>query len=1114
VKSKGYYIPVLGYHEIGPDEWYYNTTEQFEEHMEHLYENGYTAIDLATYHGFWSGQIPQEDLPEKPVFIVFDDGRSGVYDYAFPILKKYNFPFVIYVIGEVVGNRDFITWDQIREMVNSGLCDLGNHTNDLHYFDLEGAGGSTWGAAAIRIWRDNGIYAFDTSIKGTRLESGSNALSRFWGMPIAGTAKNYETGELYPVKTYLGFKADKNYTADRIILKCPTHIPAETFYDVKVKVTIGEKPNQGGESKPYTNKEQEIDKSIFTVTYGTWSGGEPKTSVYGPSGYSYLGSSVQNHVGTFTITKATSYYSGSNVYIKAYLNNGVVDSFIISGGDSQRFMTENPITTESTPGDAIGLVNPVVVNAAWEPKHEPVDLVNKDLGETWVNGRFDVIYFNQPFTFQAGRWYNIFLETLNLDKEQKEMRIYSDPSLDHSVQNCATNSQSTDYNTVNGWAIHHARPMIILSDGTGASESVNEYEVRVNADIDQIKRVLEERAGNCITEHRVPIRQVIGGRETAIPIYGASYGQTDPVTKEGMEDTFGTLECNLKVSFLESFTATKVIYAPDNPFGREYVALVDVYIGDWNGGSPGNFQLVRKMFFPVYGWRDTPGGLVEIKFDEGVTFNVTANHDYCLKFVTRNYDRYVHEETGDVLPIEGTFRIQGTYDEGSSDVTAFWNSRTGDGEAGTDNITKVAVQPHVWLYYETSIYPEGRYVPPVWSIAFPFGAYTPELNTLQYNKGMDLQFTIYQGVLDTRENHNEAAVEDLKQIPRVMMFNDNLTISFKDQIELNTLEMFVPKQNTKKVDIYAYVINREWGCHSLRENWREIDVGIFDAFNFDTNLNISGSANPDWTWFKSKGKKVYAMFGNFGKNGFNPDIASAVFNDPVTSINAIENIIITEGWDGIAIDFEEVKPEDCAKATLWFKALSNRFRTPERYHPIFVAAPYPFATTPSWAEWFDYVEVTKYADKISPMTYLDHGSWTLPGPVSDMKLFKQRYAELLKIGVPSYKITGGLGVFGCVWTPEEKAEKNLLEIHMRMNLKRLPELDNDADEWHCWMDGGGEAWFQGPNTFQNRMDWLYDNGIHSIAIWKLDDDDFSFWAAGFGSHQYKFSNPIHKNGET
>ncbi|MCM3527841.1 polysaccharide deacetylase family protein [Cytobacillus oceanisediminis] len=1002
MKSKGYYIPVLGYHEIGPDEWYYNTTEQFEEHMKYLHDNGYSPIDLQTYHGFWSGQIPQEELPEKPIFIVFDDGRSGVYDHAFPILKKYNFSFVIYVIGEVVGNRDFVTWGQIREMVNSGLCDLGNHTHDLHYFDLEGADGSTWGAAAIRIWRDNGIYAFDTSIKGTRLESGSNALSRFWGMPIAGTAKNYETGALYPIKTYLGFQAYKTYTADRIIIKCPTHIPAETFYDVKVKVTLGEKN--------------------------------------GPT----------------------------------------------------------------------GIINPTVVNAAWEPKHEPVDLVNKDLGETWVNGRFDVIYFDQPYTFQIGKWYNIYLETLNMDKEQKEMRIYCDPSLDQSIENCATNSQSTDYNTINGWAIHHARPMIILSDGTGAAESVQEYEARVNMDIDHIKRVLEERAGNCITEHRVPVQQTVNGQSTAIPLYGASYCQTNPETKEGIEGSFEKLECNLKVSFGESFTATKLIYSPETPYGREYVALVDFFIGDWNNGSPENFQLVRKMYFPVYGWRDTPGGLVEVKFDEGITFNVVASHEYCIKIVTRNYDKFVHEETGERLPIEGTFRIQGTYNK-SGKVTAFWNSRTGDGEPGTDNITRVCVQPHIWLYYETSTYPIGRYEPPVWSIAFPFGAYTPELNTLQYNKGMELQFTIYQGVLDTRENHNEAAVEDLKQIPRVMMFNDNLTISFKDQIELNTLEMFIPKQNTKKVDIYAYVINREWGCHSLRENWRQIDVGIFDAYNFDTSLNISGSANPDWTWFKSKGKKVYAMFGNFGTKGFDPDISTAVFNDPVKSINAIENIIINEGWDGIAIDFEEVRPEDRAKATLWFKALSNRFRTPERYHPIFVAAPYPFATTPSWAEWFDYVEVAKVSDKISPMTYLDHGSWTLPGPVSDMKLFKQRYAELIKIGVPPYKITGGLGVFGCVWTPEEKAEKNLLEIHMRMNLKRLPELDSEADEWHCWMDGGGEAWFQGPNTFQNRMDWLYDSDIRSIAIWKLDDDDFSFWSAGFGAHQYKFNNPVHYN---
>lgn len=1010
----GYYIPVLAYHEISPNEWYYSTPRQFEEHMKYLYENNYTPIDIGTYYKYYTGEIKQEDLPDKPVFIVFDDARAGVYRYAYPILKKYNFPFVVYVIGRVVGDKGFMTWEQMKEMIESGLCELGSHTYDLHYFDLEGPNAETWGAAAIRIWKDNGIYAYDTSEQGTRLESGANALTRYWAIPIAGTAKDYETGALYPIRTYLGFEATKTYTADRLILKCPTHIPAETYYDVKVRVTIGEK-------------------------------------------------------------------------------------------DGVR-----------------GLRNPIVVNEAWEPKHEPVDLVDPALGETWVNGRFDVIHFNQSVTFQKGRWYNVYFETLNIADEQKEMRIYIDPSLPKSDQNCATNSQSTDYNTIDGWAIHHAKPMIILSNGTGERETYEEYKQRVNKDTERLIKTVEERAGNCITKHYVPIRNMVNGRETAIPIYGASYAKTDEELGDGLDGTFETMEANFKMVFSESFNATKIIVAPEEHFGREYTALVDIYIGDWNNGNPSNFTKVREMYFPVYGWGDNHGGLVEIDFNEGVSYSIVAGREYCLRFVTRNYDEYkdfreYQDDEGEwhteevILPIEGTFRIQGRYDEDSTEVTAFWNSRTGDGEAGEDNITRVAVQPFIWLYHETSTYPVGKYEPPVWSIAFPFGAYTDELNEVQRQNGMGFQLTILQGVLDTRPYRNLAAVDDLAQIPRAMIINDNLSIPFKDLLEIYTIEKFKKTDITEKVEIYGYVINRPWGCHSLRQNWRTIDVAIFDAYNFDVDLNIIGEPNPDWEWFKSKGKKAYLMFGNYGPNGWDSEVPTAIFNNPKESIDKIEEIIIGQGWDGIAIDFEEVKPEDREIATEWFRELSRRFRTAQRYHPIFVAAPFPFATDPSWAEWFDYLEIAKVVDKINIMTYLDHGSWTEPGPISDMRLFKKRYNELLEMGIPSYKLVGGVGVFGCIWSEEVVAERNMLEILSRINLKLLPTKDQEANEWHVYLEGGGEAWFQAPDTFQNRIKWLYDRDIRSIAIWKLDDDDFSFWDAGFGSFRYKFKNKIFEN---
>lgn len=81
-----------------------------------------------------------DQFPEKCVWISFDDIDVSVYDNAFPILEEANVPFTLFVIAGQVGNKDFsnldmATWDQLREMRDSGLADFGSHTFDMHRFE-------------------------------------------------------------------------------------------------------------------------------------------------------------------------------------------------------------------------------------------------------------------------------------------------------------------------------------------------------------------------------------------------------------------------------------------------------------------------------------------------------------------------------------------------------------------------------------------------------------------------------------------------------------------------------------------------------------------------------------------------------------------------------------------------------------------------------------------------------------------------------------------------------------------------------------------------------------------------------------------------------------------
>ena len=76
------------------------------------------------------------------VVLTFDDGFADVYENAWPLLRERALPFTIYLTTAYVGGAmrwegstakeqgaPGLTWDQLREMVDSGLCTIGNHTH-------------------------------------------------------------------------------------------------------------------------------------------------------------------------------------------------------------------------------------------------------------------------------------------------------------------------------------------------------------------------------------------------------------------------------------------------------------------------------------------------------------------------------------------------------------------------------------------------------------------------------------------------------------------------------------------------------------------------------------------------------------------------------------------------------------------------------------------------------------------------------------------------------------------------------------------------------------------------------------------------------------------------
>jgi peptidoglycan/xylan/chitin deacetylase (PgdA/CDA1 family) len=126
-------VPVLLYHHVSISPYnssYYVTPGNFEVQMRLLYSEGYTTISTemlvqAIKYG--------NQLPEKSIIITFDDGNLDVFTSAFPIMQRYNFTGVAYIVYHYLGAPGYMDRDQVKTLAKNGW-EIGSH--GLNHLDL------------------------------------------------------------------------------------------------------------------------------------------------------------------------------------------------------------------------------------------------------------------------------------------------------------------------------------------------------------------------------------------------------------------------------------------------------------------------------------------------------------------------------------------------------------------------------------------------------------------------------------------------------------------------------------------------------------------------------------------------------------------------------------------------------------------------------------------------------------------------------------------------------------------------------------------------------------------------------------------------------------------
>jgi peptidoglycan/xylan/chitin deacetylase (PgdA/CDA1 family) len=99
------------------------TPAAFEAQMKELKDKGITVISM---QDLLAWKRSEKSIPPRCAVVTFDDGWKSQYEVAWPMMKKFGYPFTLFIYtegvrGGTLGGGEAITWEQLADMRDNGV---------------------------------------------------------------------------------------------------------------------------------------------------------------------------------------------------------------------------------------------------------------------------------------------------------------------------------------------------------------------------------------------------------------------------------------------------------------------------------------------------------------------------------------------------------------------------------------------------------------------------------------------------------------------------------------------------------------------------------------------------------------------------------------------------------------------------------------------------------------------------------------------------------------------------------------------------------------------------------------------------------------------------------
>lgn len=205
----------------------------------------------------------------------------------------------------------------------------------------------------------------------------------------------------------------------------------------------------------------------------------------------------------------------------------------------------------------------------------------------------------------------------------------------------------------------------------------------------------------------------------------------------------------------------------------------------------------------------------------------------------------------------------------------------------------------------------------------------------------------------------------------------------------------------------------------------------------------------------------------------------------------IEDICrVSEGFDGVQIDFESVSPDDAQAFWDFLKELRSQLPSDKM---LSIAVP---ARTGPKQDAYAYAEIAPIVDRVVIMAYDEHWSTSSPGPVASLP-WCSSVLDYTQSVMENDKIVMGLPLYGRAWQ-----DKKLARAMGFQNVQKLIKDKNPTTSYESELGSYFEysekvvvsVFYENLRSLREKLQMYKSKNVTSVAFWRIGLGPSELWS--------------------